>query len=87
MLSQMGLDETATEERDYTGDSGIGTGSGATKYGSVEEWRKAIRNPPPVPAPGVCILVLVEQTHFEDLDNLFYRYCSARLSNIKHENH
>ena len=48
MLSQMGADETATEEEgDQTGDSGMGTGSGTTKYGTIEEWKKGIQNPPP----------------------------------------
>ena len=35
------------EEGDQTGDSGIGTGSGTTRYGTVAEWKKAIQNPPP----------------------------------------
>ena len=49
-------DEAATEERDCTGDSGIGTGSGVTKYGTREEWKESIQNPP----PGMYILTLVE---------------------------
>ena len=35
------------EENDQTGDSGMGTGSGASKYGSLEEWKQAMKNPPP----------------------------------------
>lgn len=46
-LLQVGLDETATDETDQTGDSGKGTGSGTAKYGSIEEWKKGIQNPPP----------------------------------------
>ena len=30
-----------------TGQSGIGTGSGSGRYGSVESWREAIKTPPP----------------------------------------
>ena len=63
-------DEAATEERDFTGDSGIETGSGTTKYGTIEEWKESIQNPP----PGMYIS-LVEQTHFEEgIYILFYRY-------------
>ena len=47
MLSLMKLETATEEEGDQTGDSGIGTGSGATKYGTVEEWKEAIQNPPP----------------------------------------
>ena len=36
---------------DQTGDSGMGSGSGATKYGTIAEWKEAIQNPP----PGTCI--------------------------------
>ena len=39
------------DESDKTGDSGMGSGSGATKYGPIEEWKEAIQNPP----PGMCI--------------------------------
>ena len=46
----MKVDERA-DESDQTGDSGMGTGSGATKYGTIEEWKEAIQNPP----PGMCI--------------------------------
>ena len=35
------------DDDDCTGDSGVGTGSGSAQYGAVEEWRHAIRNPPP----------------------------------------
>ena len=41
--------ETATEEDDCTGDSGVGTGSGSAKYGDVEDWKRGITKPPPVP--------------------------------------
>ena len=34
------------ENDDQTGDSGMGTGSGAAQYGTVEEWKGAIKNPP-----------------------------------------
>ena len=27
----------------------MGTGSGSAQYGGVEEWRHAMKNPPPVP--------------------------------------
>ena len=48
MVSLMKLYETAEEEEDdQTGDSGMESGSGATKYGTIEEWKKAIQNPPP----------------------------------------
>ena len=50
IISQVKLDE-AEEEGDQTGDSGKGTGSGTTKYGNIEEWKKGIQNPP----PGMCI--------------------------------
>ena len=39
--------EAATEEDDCTGDSGVGTGSGSAKY--VEDWKRGITKPPPVP--------------------------------------
>ena len=52
MHSQLGLDETATDESDHTGDSGKGTGSGTTKYGTIQEWKESIQNPP----PGMCIV-------------------------------
>ena len=45
---QVGADETATEE---TGDSGMGTGPRVTKYGTIEELKEGIQNPP----PGMCI--------------------------------
>ena len=35
------------EENDHTGDSGIGTGSGTAQYGTHDEWRNALKNPPP----------------------------------------
>ena len=35
------------DESDQTGDSGMGSGSGATKYGTIKEWKEAIQNPPP----------------------------------------
>ena len=54
MRSQMGL-ETATEESDQTGDSGMGTGSGTTLYGTIEEWKESIQNPP----PGMCIALVL----------------------------
>jgi hypothetical protein len=41
--------EAATEEDDCTGDSGVGTGSGSAKYGDVEDWKRGITKPPPVP--------------------------------------
>ena len=46
----MKVDERA-DESDSTGDSGMGTGSGTTKYGSIKEWKEAIQNPP----PGICV--------------------------------
>ena len=48
------IDERA-EESDQTGDSGMGSGSGATKYGTITEWKEAIQNPP----PGMCIFLLL----------------------------
>jgi hypothetical protein len=48
MRSQKKYDEhVATEEEDQTGDSGMGTGSGTTSYGTIEEWKGSIQNPPP----------------------------------------
>ena len=41
--------EAAMEEDDCTGDSGVGTGSGSAKYGDVEDWKRGITKPPPVP--------------------------------------
>ena len=41
--------EAATEEDDCTGDSGVGTGSGSAKYGDVEDWKREITKPPPLP--------------------------------------
>ena len=38
-----------TEESDQTGDSGMETGSGTTEYGTVEEYKSAIKNPPILP--------------------------------------
>jgi hypothetical protein len=37
---------TVTEESDWTGDSGMGTGSGTTAY-EVIVWKNAIQHPPP----------------------------------------
>ena len=42
------------EESDQTGDSGMGSGSGTTKYGSIKEWKEAIQNPP----PGISIIAV-----------------------------
>lgn len=39
--------ETAVEEEDWTGDSGMGTGSGTASYEAVFEWRQALKQPPP----------------------------------------
>ena len=50
------------DENDQTGDSGMGSGSGTTKYGTVEQWKEAIQNPP----PGVYIfLLLLNSVNFE----------------------
>ena len=39
-------------ENDQTGDSGMGSGSGSGQYGAVNEWKRAIRHPP----PGIIVL-------------------------------
>jgi hypothetical protein len=41
------VSEVTIEENDWTGDSGMGTGSGSTRYGTRDEWREALKNPPP----------------------------------------
>jgi hypothetical protein len=41
------VSEVTIEENDWTGDSGMGTGSGSTWYGTRDEWRDALKNPPP----------------------------------------
>ena len=41
------VSEVMIEENDWTGDSGMGTGSGSTWYGTRDEWRDALKNPPP----------------------------------------
>ena len=46
------LDGRAEEEGDQTGDSGMGTGSGA---GTIEEWKKGIQNPP----AGICVYISI----------------------------
>ena len=33
----------------------MGTGSGNSKYGGIDEWRSAIKKPPPV--PGIIMLL------------------------------
>ena len=33
------------EDDDQTGDSGVGTGSGSSWYGSVDEWTRAMKYP------------------------------------------
>ena len=38
---------TIVDDDDQTGDSGLGTGSGAVQYGELEEWKRAIMIPPP----------------------------------------
>ena len=70
MRLQMGADETATEESDQTGDSGMGTGSGTSKYGTVEEWKKNL-------LPGMC-KALHTPVYFEDCftDTRGHRYQS-----------
>ena len=56
MRSQKKLDDlvaTCTDDEDQTGDSGMGTGSGTNSDGTIEEWKRAIQNP-----PGMCKLCL-----------------------------
>ena len=45
-LSEEEEKKVVAEESDRTGESGIGTGSGTTRYGTVAEWKEAMENPP-----------------------------------------
>jgi hypothetical protein len=42
------VEGVGTEEDDWTGDSGMGTGSDSAQCGGIEEWRRAMKHPPPV---------------------------------------
>ena len=43
----MKLSDKKTEVDDHTGDSGIGTGSGSAKYGTIDDWKLNTNHPPP----------------------------------------